>query len=92
MLDPKEIHFSRPISQKAVKRNLKSNLNMRIGDRAVFESMNAIDDFMDLLACEAYRSLQSENELRREQGLEERKTLQAIDIKRASKLINTQQV
>jgi hypothetical protein len=60
---------------------------MRIGNRAVFESMNAIDDFMDLLACEAYRSLLEENELRQEQGLEERKTLQAIDIKRASKKI-----
>ena len=60
---------------------------MRIGDRAVYEAMNSIDDFMDVLAVEALNNLERENKLRKEQGLEERKTLQAIDIKRASNKI-----
>ena len=60
---------------------------MRIGDRAVYEAMNAIDDFMDILAVEALNNLKRENELRKERGLEERKTLQALDIKRASEEI-----
>ncbi len=87
MLNQNEIHYSRPLCKKAVKKSLKFNLNTRIGDRAVFEAMNSIDDFMDILAVGALKNLETENKLRREQGLEERKTLQAIDIKRASHLI-----
>lgn len=49
--------------------------------------MNAIDDFMDGLAVEAMNNLERENMLRREQDFDERKTLQAIDIKRASEEI-----
>lgn len=78
MFDPKEIHYSRPIYFKAVKRSLKFNLNTRIGERAVYEAMNAIDDFMDGLAVEAMNNLERENMLRREQDLDERKTLQAL--------------
>ena len=85
--NPLSFSQTRPMSFKAIKKAMKDRLRIRVGDRAVYEMMNVIDDCVDLVSVYALQNLEKENELRREQGMEERKTLQSIDIKRAHQQI-----
>ena len=76
---------NKAITLKAAKRAIKQRVNGRVGELAVYEVIISVEIFLDLLAQKATENLHCENELRKEKGLELRKTLQEIDIKNAMK-------
>lgn len=79
--------LNKAITLKAAKRAFKQRTNRRVGELAVYEVMLSIESFIDLLVERALDNLERKNELRKRTGLEVRKTLQEIDIKKAKNTI-----
>lgn len=75
------------ITLKAAKRAIKARTKGRVGELAVYEVMISVDNFLDLLIERACDNLDAENDLRKRTGLELRKTLQEIDMKKAKNTI-----
>ena len=72
---------------KSVKRAVKQRTKGRVGELAVYEVMLSVESFLDLLVERATDNLEEENEHRKKVGLEVRKTLQEIDIRKAKNAI-----
>jgi len=58
-------------------------MNRQVGELAVYDVIISVASFLNILIEEAMQNLEHENNLRKEKGLELRKTLQDIDIKMA---------
>ena len=78
---------SKATTLKGAKRAVKQRTNGRVGELAVYEVMISVESFLDLLVERAIDNLEEENEHRKKYGLEVRKTLQEIDIKKAKNSI-----
>lgn len=68
---------------KATRRHLKQILEARIGQGAVYEVNSILEEILSQIGKKAEKNLELENQLRKENGLPPRKTLQSIDFTRA---------
>ena len=85
---PKECFYLMRFKKETVRQALSDHIDNRIGSSAIYQTQEAIDRFVEEIAFMAYANLESENKVRQDSGLPPRKTVEAIDIKRALDRIN----
>ena len=85
--EDKEIERNkRIISTDACRKAMKHHTNLRIGRRAVYASVYAVEGFVEAMSVLAKKSLDDENKRKENEGLPARKTIQEKDIFSALRL------
>lgn len=82
-----ELPQEKTFNYKATRRHLKQILDSRLGQGAVYECNNILEEMLEKLGNTAEDILREENQLREKQGIPPRKTLQKIDFIKAKKQV-----